>query len=523
MLQINQVTKTMFGNLLFNDVTEQINDGQKIALVGANGSGKSTLLKIIAGIEGVDSGSISISKNQQISYLEQHSIVTAEETVYDYIYNGQKEIKEMAIQLTTLEKRLSDPEETNFEKIMNRYGEIQEKFMEKDGYVIEEMIKSIATGLRIESLLYHGISELSGGQQTLAKLARCLLENNEILLLDEPTNHLDEEGLNWLENHLKYCKQTVIIVSHDRYFLDKVADCVLLIDQKKITNYIGNYTKFKELRELELIEQQKNYLIQQKEIKQTEEAIRRFRHWGAISDDEKHFKKAKRLESQLEKMDKVDSPQKTNNISSSQGFKERRRSGKEVIQLVGVSKSFEEKVVLRNINMIVYRQDRLVITGVNGSGKSTLIKSIIGAEKISSGEIKRGNSVEIGYLSQVILYNEENQTVLDYFKNHVEVFEEDARRILSYFKFFKDDVFKKVVNLSGGEKVRLELACLMNQPINCLILDEPTNHLDIETREWLEEQLISFNGTLILVSHDRYFVQKLSNREFKIEKMEAKK
>lgn len=519
MLQINQVNKTMFGNLLFNEVTEQINDSQKVALVGANGSGKSTLLKIIAGLEGIDNGSVSISKNQQISYLEQHSIINTEETVYDYIYNGQKEIKELANQLVALEKRLSNSSDQELDRVMARYGEIQERFIEKDGYVIEEMIKSIATGLKIESLLYHSIAELSGGQQTLAKLARCLLENKEILLLDEPTNHLDIEGLNWLENHLKHSKQTVIIVSHDRYFLDKVVDRVLLIDQKKIASYIGNYTKFKELRELEIIEQQKNYLIQQKEIKQTEDAIRRFRHWGAISDDEKHFKKAKRLESQLEKMDKVDSPQKIKNISSSQGFKEKGRSGKEVIQLIDVSKSFDEKIVFSNINMLVYRQDRLAITGANGSGKSTLIKTITGIEKISSGEIKIGNSVEIGYLSQVILYNEKNQTVLDYFKNHVDVFEEDARRILSYFKFFKEDIFKKVVNLSGGEKVRLELACLMNQPINCLILDEPTNHLDIETREWLEEQLISFNGTLIMVSHDRYFVQRLSNRELKIDKI----
>ena len=519
MLQINQVTKSMFGNTLFKKATIQINDGQKIALVGDNGSGKSTLLKIIAGIEGVDSGSISISKNQEISYLEQQSIVTTEETVYDYIYNGQEAIKKLAYQLTNLESRLSDPEEKELEKVMDRYGKIQEEFIEKDGYVIEELIKSIATGLKIESLLYRSIAELSGGQQTLAKLARCLLENKEILLLDEPTNHLDVDGLNWLENHLKHSKQTVIIVSHDRFFLDEVAERVLLIDHQKINSYVGNYTKFKELREAELIEQQKNFLIQQKEIKQTEDAIRRFRHWGAISDNEKHFKKAKRLEANLEKMDKVDSPQNPKQIAASQGFKEEKRSGKEVIQLKDVSKSFGEKLIFSDINLTVYRQDHLAILGANGSGKSTLIKSIIGMEEISSGEIKIGNSVEIGYLSQVITYKFEYQTVLDYFKEHVDVFEEDARRILSYFKFFKEDVFKKVSNLSGGEKVRLELACLMNQPINCLILDEPTNHLDIQTREWLEEQLLSFGGTLIMVSHDRYFIKKLANRSLEIEKM----
>jgi ATPase subunit of ABC transporter with duplicated ATPase domains len=310
MLQLNQIKKTMYGNLLFKEVTLQINDGEKIALVGSNGSGKSTLLKIMTGIEGVDEGRISISKNQEVSYLEQHSLVETTESVYDYIYNGQKEIKALANSLKELEEKLSDPETADFDKIMTRYGNLQEVFMEKNGYVVEESIKSITTGLGISYLLDQPIASLSGGQQTLAKLARCLLENKEILLLDEPTNHLDTNGLNWLENYLKHSKQTVVIVSHDRYFLDQVAQKIVYINQQKISSYHGNYSAFKIKRDQELIELEKNYNEQQKEIKQTEDAIRRFRHWGAISDNEKHFKKAKRLEANLEKLDKIEFPDK---------------------------------------------------------------------------------------------------------------------------------------------------------------------------------------------------------------------
>lgn len=516
MLQLNQVSKSMFGNSLLKEVTIQIKEKEKIALVGNNGSGKSTLLKIISGFEAVDRGTVSIAKNKKISYLEQNSIVETEDTVYDYIYNGQKEIKELALTLKELELKLADSNEEELEKVMARYGQVQEQFIERDGYVIEESIKSIATGLRISHLLYQPISELSGGQQTLAKLARCLLENNELLLLDEPTNHLDTEGLNWLENHLKHSKQTVVIVSHDRYFLDQVVDRVLLIHQKEVKSYPGNYTKFKELRQQELIAQEKHFSLQQKEIKQTEDAIRRFRHWGAISDNEKHFKKAKRLESQLASMEKIDKPQESKSISKNQQFQMEKRSGKEVIRIKEVDKAFSSVKLFDQLTLTVFRDERLAIIGGNGTGKTTLIKLILGDEAVDAGDIKIGESVEIGYLSQVIHYSRPEETVLAYFKSHVELFDGDARRILSYFKFFKEDVFKQVGKLSGGEKVRLELACLMNQSINCLILDEPTNHLDIETREWLEAQLLSFNGTILMVSHDRYFVETLATNRFEL-------
>lgn len=511
MLQLNQIKKTMYGNLLFKDVTLQINDGEKIALVGNNGSGKSTLLKIMAGLEGVDEGRISISKHQEVSYLEQHSLVETTETVYDYIYNGQKEIKALAHSLKELEAKLSDPETTNFDKIMTRYGNLQEVFMEKDGYVVEESIKAISTGLGISYLLDKPIASLSGGQQTLAKLARCLLENKEILLLDEPTNHLDTNGLNWLENFLKHSKQTVVIVSHDRYFLDQVAQKVIYINQQKISSYQGNYSAFKKQRDQELIELKKNYSVQQKEIKQTEDAIRRFRHWGAISDNEKHFKKAKRLEANLEKLDRIDFPNKASQ-KMNQGFQEQSKSGKEVILIDNLYKNFGETIIFEKLSFQIFRQEHVAIIGENGVGKSTLLKMILGKEQLDSGEIKVGESVSIGYLSQVINYEDGKQSILSYFKEKVFLPDEEARRILSYFKFFKEDVFKQIGNLSGGEKVRLELASMMNQKINCLILDEPTNHLDIETREWLEDQLEAFTGTIIIVSHDRYFVDKLATK-----------
>ncbi|MFC6346286.1 ribosomal protection-like ABC-F family protein [Vagococcus carniphilus] len=516
MLQLNQINKTMFGNQLFNEVNAQLNDGDKVALVGNNGTGKSTLLKIIAGVEGVDAGHVSISKNQQISYLEQNSLVDSQEKVYDYIFNGQKEIKSIQSQLVQMESQMTEASEQELERLMIRYGNLQETFIEKDGYTIEESIKSIATGLKIDHLLDESICSLSGGEQTLAKLARCLLENNDILLLDEPTNHLDVSGLTWLENHLKHSKQLVVIVSHDRYFLDQVATSVLLIDEGSLKSYKGNYTVFKEQRKKELDELKKNYLLQQKEIKQVEDAIRRFRHWGAISDNEKHFKKAKRLEKQLDTMDKISHPSKERKVSKEQGFITQEKSGKEVIQLSSVSKSYGEQIIFSDISFNVFRGDHLAIIGDNGAGKSTLIKCLLGNEAINSGDIKIGPSVQIGYLSQVITYENANQTVLDYFKGQVPLIEEDARRILSYFYFTQEDVFKQVGNLSGGEKVRLELACLMNKSVNCLVLDEPTNHLDILTREWLESQLETFKGTIVMVSHDRYFVEKLSTKQFKM-------
>lgn len=517
MIQLNQINKSMFGKTLFKNVTTQINDGKKIALVGDNGTGKSTLLKIMADLERIDSGSVSISKDQKLSYLEQASVIETEETVYDFIYNGQKEIKKLHQLLTELEEKLADISETDFEKTMNRYGQLQEEFMQKNGYVIEESIMSIATGLGIKGLLSKKIATLSGGEQTLVKLARCLLENHDILLLDEPTNHLDVKGLNWLENHLKYSKQTVVIVSHDRYFLDQVAEEVMLLENLTVKHYVGNYTKFKEQRDQELLIQEKDFLTQQKERKQIEDSIRRFRDWGAISDNEKHFKKAKRLEKQLETMEVIDKPTKKE-LKSSQQFIEKTRSGKEVIKLENVSQKFNDQNVFLPINTTIFWQDRLAISGANGSGKSTLIKLILKDINPSTGQIKVGDGVTIGYLPQVIIYQNNKQTVLGYFKEHVELIEEDARRILAHFHFFKEDVFKEVGKLSGGEKVRLELACLMNQAINCLILDEPTNHLDISTREWLEKQLVDFNGTLVMVSHDRYFVKRLATKKLEIKK-----
>ena len=523
MLQINQLTKTMFGEVLIKEASIQINDGQKVALVGNNGTGKSTLLKLIAGLELPDKGSISLSKNQKISYLEQHSIVDSNEEVFDYIYNGQKDIKNLAKRLAELESDLSRPKSTgNMESLLERYGRLQEEFMEKDGYVIEEKIKSIATGLKVTELLGQPVNTLSGGQQTLVKLARCLLENNEVLLLDEPTNHLDTTGLSWLENYLKHSDQTVIIVSHDRYFLDQVVERVVLIESLNLCSYQGNYTKFKELKEIEQLALEKNYHEQQKEIKQTEDAIRRFRHWGAISDNEKHFKKAKRLENQLEKMDKIQLDNEANKAIK-KGFSESQKSGKEVVLVKDLWKIFDEQIIFSDLNESIYRGERVAITGGNGVGKTTLLKIILGEESFDEGEVRVGESVEIGYLSQVIDFTRPNESLLDYFRSRVTVLEQDARRILSYFKFYKDDVFKKVGHLSGGEKVRLELACLMNGPINCLILDEPTNHLDINTREWLENQLENFNGTLIMVSHDRYFVEKLATRKILLTKVSEEK
>ena len=518
MLQVNELSKKMYGNPLFEGASFKINTGEKVALAGSNGTGKSTMLKLIMGQEGLDAGTIVIPKSQKISYLSQKSVVDSTETVYDYIFEGQKEIKELGLKLGKIEVKLGESESADFDKVLGQYGRLQEEYLQRDGYVIQELIESMTTGLGIRELLNLPMVSLSGGQQTLVKLARCLLEKHPILLLDEPTNHLDQKGLSWLENYLKYSQQTVLIVSHDRYFLDQVVEKVLLIDHQKITTYKGNYTTFKEKRskELEILAQQ--FVEQQKEVKKTKDAIRRFRHWGAISDNEQHFKKAKRLEKQLANKELINKPIDSNQRLKAQQFQTEERSGKEVLLFDEVTKSFGKQSLFKPLNFQIFWQDRVGIQGDNGAGKTTLLKLILEEEGITTGVIKKGTRLKTGYLPQVIIYENEKDSVLSYFKEQVALDEETARRVLSYFKFTKEDVFKQVGFLSGGEKVRLELACLMNQGINCLILDEPTNHLDIESREWLEEQLENYSGTLIFVSHDRYFFNRLSSKKIILQK-----
>lgn len=518
MLQIKEGYKGLFGNSLFKAVNLQINDGEKIGIVGRNGTGKSTLLHLLAKVEQLDSGDLFISKQQRVSLLEQQLDVTSDETLWDYIYEGQSLLRKLGEDLKKLEYEMAQtvsPEE--LETLLAAYSKRQEQFILAGGYELEEQMTGIAKGLGIDSLLYQKMTALSGGQQTLGKLARILVEKADILLLDEPTNHLDSKGLEWLENYLKHTKQTVVLVSHDRYFLDQVVNRIVLISQQEVTSYQGNYTHFSKTRALELLQLERQLKEQLKERQQMDQAIRRFRHWGANGDNEKFFKKAKQLEKKKDSMALISVPSKHTGLENMTGFTSSRRSGKDVLVINGVWKSYGNHAVFEEASCRLYRNERVALLGNNGSGKTTLIRLILNEEVLDGGHIRLGASIHLGYLPQMIVFSDETQTILSYVRETCALEEQQARELLVTFLFTQDHVQKRLGFLSGGEKMRLKLACLLQKEVNFLILDEPTNHLDLETREWLEMILLEFKGTMLLISHDRYFLKTLTTKTLRIE------
>ncbi|WP_375178666.1 ribosomal protection-like ABC-F family protein [Enterococcus rotai] len=506
LVQLQKITKNYGTVPLFEALNLQINKGDKIGLIGANGSGKSTILKIITGLETVDSGTVSCKKNSHIGYLVQMP-EASEQQVKEYLLATFTELNSIQKQLTYLEEEMAIPG-CDLEKILTRYGQKQEEFQQAGGYEIENKLDMITNGLMIKHLITKKISELSGGEQTIVNLARILLQENDLVLLDEPTNHLDTKRITWLEGYLSHEKTAYLIVSHDRLFLDHTVEKIVELEDGCIQEYKGNYSTYKKQKEEQLEKLRKDFEQQQKEIQKLKLAIRRFRQWGHEGDNEKFFKKAKQLEKRLEKIQKIPKPK---NDSSKLGktFTEMSRSGKEVLQFKELSKCYAEKILFDKIDFSLFWQDHAAIIGENGSGKSTLLKLALKLENFESGEIKQGTNLQIGYLPQVIEYERPNQTVLQSFSEACSLIEQTSRQVLAKYSFYSEDVTKQVRFLSGGEKIRLELAKLMHKEVNFLVLDEPTNHLDIETREEIEEILEEFKGTMLVVSHDRFFLQKM--------------
>lgn len=513
-IQLNNVTKTIGGELLFENLDMRIKEGQKVGLIGRNGCGKSTLLKMIMGIEGLDHGHLSIRNQMTIGYLTQERVTSDGLVGRDYLLSARTEVVALGRQLRELESQFATAGD-DLERLLVKYGKLQEEFEEAGGYELESNSDTIANGLGISQLLTQQVTSLSGGEQTLLALGKVLLENPDIFLLDEPTNHLDLKGLAWLENYISKSKKTFIVVSHDRHFLNQVVDTIIELDFEAVV-YKGNYTDYQEAKKKRMELLAKDYEEQQKEIKKIKEAIRRYRQWGNESDNEKFFKRAKHLEKRLEQMEEISRPPKEQ-VALMKSFNFSQRSGKEVLTFKGVSKSFGAKALLTKIDFNLFWQDKVAILGRNGSGKSTILKLLLECYPVDEGEIKLGSQVQIGYLSQSIDYDDPQQTVLEAFRSSCQLHEEESRRTLAKYLFFKEDVFRQVSKLSGGEKVRLELAKLMQQPNNLLVLDEPTNHLDIETRELLEEVLDHYQGTLLVVSHDRYFLEKTTTSYLTIE------
>lgn len=511
-IALRNIGKYFGANKVLEDINFEVQSGDRVGILGRNGSGKTTIFKIISKLENHNGGTLSIRKGAAIGYLDQIPEYPENYRVKDVLNEAFKNLLEIKEKLRCLEGEMAGLQGEKLDRIMKEYGELQLEYENKGGYEIEEKISKICTGLKIheefrERLFY----TLSGGEKTTVMLGKILLLKPDILLLDEPTNHLDIDSVEWLEEFLREYKGTVLIISHDRYFLDAVVENIVEIEYGKSAIYRGNYSYYTDEKERRLNQQLEDYKSQQKKIKAMEEAIKRFKDWGNRGDNEMMFKKAANMQKRIDKMEKIDRPPvEKPNIELD--FSTETRSGRDVIEVEGLKKKFGDKVILENLNFHVRYGEKVSILGKNGCGKSTLIKILLNEIDKDEGRVRIGSGVTIGYLNQEIEFSDKENTILEVFRDSHPVSEGQARGLLARFLFYADDVFKKVGNLSGGEKVRLRLCQLMYQDINLLVLDEPTNHLDIDARETLERALCEFDGTIVFISHDRYFINKIADR-----------
>lgn len=511
-LALNKLQKYYGANMILEDITFDIQTSEKVGIVGGNGCGKSTLLKIIMGIEGHEKGTISIKKNSTLGYLEQMPVYPEDFKVIDVLNTAFEKIDNLQKELELLEKQLCDSNEVNTEKLLNSYSKVQAAYESLGGYEKEEKLSKVCVGLKISEEFKNKLfSELSGGEKTTVILGKILLQNPDILLLDEPSNHLDLETMEWLEAYLKEYKGIVLIVSHDRYFLDNVVTKIIEIEDMVSKSYDGNYSAYVKEKERALKLQMEAFLDQQKKINAIEKSIAQLREWGKNGDNEKFFKRAASMEKMLSKIQRIDKPvieRQGININASTGD----RSGDNVVIVKELCKSFGEKVLFNKADLLVRNKESVALIGANGCGKSTLIKILLGSLEADNGSADLGSSIKLGYLPQNITFKNDNMTILEAFREGIVITDGKAREYLAKYMFFGETVFKKVGSLSGGERSRLKLAILMHNEVNFLILDEPTNHLDIDSREELEEVLKDFQGTILFVSHDRYFINNIAKR-----------
>lgn len=510
-LQGNKIERSFSGDVLFDNINIQVDEKDRIALVGRNGAGKSTLLKILVGEEAPTSGEINTKRDLSLSYLAQDSRFESENTIFDEMLHVFDDVRSMESRLRKMEMQMAELTGDAFDKLMSDYDRLSEEFRVKGGFTYEAEIKAILNGFKFdESMWQMKISELSGGQNTRLALAKMLLEKPELLVLDEPTNHLDIETIAWLENYLVNYPGALIIVSHDRYFLDKVATVTLDLTKHSLDRYVGNYSKFMDLKAEKLALEAKNYEKQAKEIAKLEDFVQRNLVRASTT------KRAQARRKQLEKMEHLDKPsagQKSANMT----FHADKVSGNVVLTVTDAAIGYDDQILSEPINIDVKKFDAIAIVGPNGIGKSTLIKSIVGQIPFIKGTSTYGANVEVGYYDQTQSNLTRTNTVLDELWNDFSTTPEvEIRNRLGAFLFSGDDVKKSVSMLSGGERARLLLAKLSMQNNNFLILDEPTNHLDIDSKEVLEDALIDFDGTLLFVSHDRYFINRVATKVLEI-------
>ena len=507
LIQLNNVTKNFVVNEIFSNVKMEINDKDRVAIVGRNGAGKSTLLKIISGEISFDSGERTVSKNTTIGYLSQEFIVREDLSIYEEMITCFDEIISLEANLEKLSYELTPENIENDPGLLDRFDRLQNEVLTHKDYHYKSKIESVLYGLDFTKDVFDKkISTFSGGEKTRLSMAKLLLSEPDLLILDEPTNHLDMENVAWLENYLSSYNGAIVIVSHDRYFLDKVVNVVYNLEFGKLKKYVGNYSKFLKQYEEDYEKQLKEFTSQQKDIKRLEEFVQKNIARASTS------KMAKSRQKVLDKMELIDNPKKDDKAANIE-FNIKEQSGRDVLMIENLKVGYDGRQVGNAYNFSVYKGDRIAIVGRNGIGKSTLIKTIAKKQNAISGSVHYGSKVSLGYYDQKQAEFESSKTILNELWDEYPLMKEaEVRTVLGRFLFRGDSVLKIVRDLSGGEKARLQLAKLMLEKNNLLVLDEPTNHLDITSKQVLEDALENYEGTIVFVSHDRYFINKIANK-----------
>lgn len=521
-LDVNKLGINFGYGQLFEDVSFSLNEGESISIVGPNGCGKSTILKIIAGLEKPDNGQVSIKKDAKVAYLDQTgSSIEDSRTVYEILKDGFGELKEMERKLARLQDKLeSGIDGTEYDTTLEKHCNLMERFSMAGGYDMDVNINTVVEGLKFnKNLLAQSYNDLSGGEKTLVQLAKALIIKSDLILLDEPTNHLDIDRIEWLEGYIKSFRGASVIVSHDRYFLDKMSNKILDLDNGVGKVYSSNYSGYLEEKQRDFEKQMADYKDQQALIKKLEEQKKYFAERGMATNSSTLCDRAHALQTQIDRLKKIAVVRPKEKRKINVGFSEERKSSKRVISAKNLTvRTPDGRKILDGIDLDICAGERVALIGANGSGKSTFVKSVLGKQELPVvGEVMVGPSVKVGYLPQIITFPKQEQKLLEYFSGAAGLNEQRARQVLAGFQFYQDDVMKSVGSLSGGERMKVKLAELLQKKINTLIFDEPTNHIDIPTKEVLEEAIEDFDGTLVFVSHDRYFINKFADKtiEFK--------